>query len=84
MLFIVVLLIGISILKPKKTEEDIIAEQDERNQYIELNCAAKAFQVALYASFMAIIAGMIAFDLAREYTFIWLATGGSYLMEHRG
>ena len=32
-LFIIVLLAGISLLKPKKTEEDMIAEQDERNQY---------------------------------------------------
>ena len=59
-LFIIVLLAGISLLKPKKTEEDMIAEQDERNQYIELKCAEKAFRVALYASFMTIIAGMIA------------------------
>ena len=51
-LFIIVLLAGISLLKPKKTEEDMIAEQDERNQYIELKCAEKAFRVALYASFM--------------------------------
>lgn len=42
-LFIIVLLAGISLLKPKKTEEDMIAEQDERNQYIELKCAEKAF-----------------------------------------
>ena len=66
-LFIIVLLVGISLLKPKKTEEDMIAEQDERNQYIELKCAEKAFRVALYASFMTIIAGMIAFGLTREY-----------------
>ena len=71
-LFIIVLLVGISLLKPKKTEEDMIAEQDERNQYIELKCAEKAFRVALYASFMTIIAGMIAFGLTREYAFIWL------------
>ena len=64
-LFIIVLLAGISLLKPKKTEEDMIAEQDERNQYIELKCAEKAFRVALYASFMTIIAGMIAFGLTR-------------------
>ena len=64
-LFIIVLLAGISLLKPKKTEEDMIAEQDERNQYIEL-----------YASFMTIIAGMIAFGLTREYAFIWLVMGG--------
>ena len=70
-LFIIVLLAGISLLKPKKTEEDMIAEQDERNQYIELKCAEKAFRVALYASFMTIIAGMIAFGLTREYAFIW-------------
>lgn len=57
-LFIIVLLAGISLLKPKKTEEDMIAEQDERNQYIELKCAEKAFRVALYASFMTIIAGI--------------------------
>ena len=65
-LFIIVLLAGISLLKPKKTEEDMIAEQDERNQYIELKCA----------SFMTIIAGMIAFGLTREYAFIWLVMGG--------
>ena len=58
------------------TEEDMIAEQDERNQYIELKCAEKAFRVALYASFMTIIAGMIAFGLTREYAFIWLVMGG--------
>ena len=75
-LFIIVLLVGISLLKPKKTEEDMIAEQDERNQYIELKCAAKAFRVALYASFMTIIAGMTAFGLTREYAFIWLVMGG--------
>ena len=75
-LFIIVLLVGISLLKPKKTEEDMIAEQDERNQYIELKCAEKAFRVALYASFMTIIAGMIAFGLTREYAFIWLVMGG--------
>ena len=69
-LFIIVLLVGISLLKPKKTEED------ERNQYIELKCAEKAFRVALYASFMTIIAGMIAFGLTREYAFIWLVMGG--------
>ena len=63
-------------LRPKKTEEDLIAEQDERNQYIELKCAAKAFRVALHASFMTIIAGMIAFGLTREYAFIWLVMGG--------
>ena len=68
-LFIIVLLAGISLLKPKKTEEDMIAEQDERNQYIELKCAEKAFRVALYASFMTIIAGMIAFGL-------WMLFGG--------
>ena len=67
-LFIIVLLVGISLLKPKKTEE--------RNQYIELKCAEKAFRVALYASFMTIIAGMIAFGLTREYAFIWLVMGG--------
>ena len=66
----------IALLKPKKTEEDMIAEQDERNQYIELKCAEKAFRVALYASFMTIIAGMIAFGLTREYAFIWLVMGG--------
>ena len=71
-LFIIVLLVGISLLKPKKTEEDMIAEQDERNQYIELKCAEKAFRVALYASFMTIIAGM----MTREYAFIWLVMGG--------
>lgn len=54
----------------------MIAEQDERNQYIELKCAEKAFRVALYASFMTIIAGMIAFGLTREYAFIWLVMGG--------
>ena len=53
----------------------MIAEQDERNQYIELKCAEKAFRVALYASFMTIIAGMIAFGLTREYAFIWLVMG---------
>ena len=51
-LFIIVLLAGISLLKPKKTEEDMIAEQDERNQYIELKCAEKAFRVALYAGWL--------------------------------
>ena len=54
----------------------MVAEQDERNQYIELKCAEKAFRVALYASFMTIIAGMIAFGLTREYAFIWLVMGG--------
>lgn len=82
-LFIIVLLAGISLLKPKKTEEDMIAEQDERNQYIELKCAEKAFRVALYASFMTIIAGMIAFGLTREYAFIWLVMGGLCLTEHQ-
>ena len=47
-LFIIVLLAGISLLKPKKTEEDMIAEQDERNQYIELKCAEKAFVRFIY------------------------------------
>lgn len=78
-LFIIVLLAGISLLKPKKTEEDMIAEQDERNQYIELKCAEKAFRVALYASFMTIIAGMIAFGLTREYAFICLVMGNCAL-----
>lgn len=82
-LFIIVLLAGISLLKPKKTEEDMIAEQDERNQYIELKCAEKAFRVALYASFMTIIAGMIAFGLTREYAFIWLVMGELCLTEHQ-
>ncbi|MFR1233611.1 MAG: hypothetical protein ACLSCQ_08935 [Evtepia gabavorous] len=75
-LVILVLLALIFALRPKKTEEDLIAEQDERNQYIELKCAAKAFRVALHASFMTIIAGMIAFGLTREYAFIWLVMGG--------
>ena len=72
-LVILVLLALIFALRPKKTEEDLIAE---RNQYIELKCAAKAFRVALPASFMTIIAGMIAFGLTREYAFIWLVMGG--------
>ena len=38
-LVILVLLALIFALRPKKTEEDLIAEQDERNQYIELKCA---------------------------------------------
>ena len=71
-LVILVLLALIFALRPKKTEEDLI----ERNQYIELKCAAKAFRVALHASFMTIIAGMIAFGLTREYAFIWLVMGG--------
>lgn len=75
-LFFVVLFILIWVLRPKKTEEDLIAEQDERNQYIELKCAAKAFRVALYAAFMTIVAGMIGFGLTREYAFIWLTMGG--------
>ena len=75
-LVILVLLALIFALRPKKTEEDLIAEQDERKQYIELKCAAKAFRVALHASFMTIIAGMIAFGLTREYAFIWLVMGG--------
>ena len=37
-LVILVLLALIFALRPKKTEEDLIAEQDERNQYIELKC----------------------------------------------
>ena len=74
-LVILVLLALIFALRPKKTE-DLSAEQDERNQYIELKCAAKAFRVALHASFMTIIAGMIAFGLTREYAFIWLVMGG--------
>ena len=54
----------------------MIAEQDESNPYIELPCGGKAFRVALHASFMTIIAGMIAFGLTREYAFIWLVMGG--------
>lgn len=61
----------------------MIAEQDERNQHIELKCAEKAFRVALYASFMTIIAGMIAFGLTREYAFIWLVMGELCLTEHQ-
>lgn len=70
-------------LRPKKTEEDLIAEQDERNQYIELKCAAKAFRVALHASFMTIIAGMIAFGLTRGICLYLAGYGGIYLMGHR-
>ena len=75
-IFVAVLLILIFLFKPKKTEDDLIAEQDERNQYIKLKCAAKAFQTAMYVSFMTILAGMIAFGLTREYAFIWLTIGG--------
>lgn len=76
-LVILVLLALIFALRPKKTEEDLIAEQDERNQYIELKCAAKAFRVALHASFMTIIAGMIAFGLTRGIC-LYLAGYGRY------
>ncbi len=54
----------------------MIAEQDERNQYIELKCAEKAFRVALYASFMTIIAGMIAFGLTRGICLYLVGYGG--------
>lgn len=41
-LVVAVLFIALFVLRPKKTEQDVIAEEDERNQYIELKCAAAA------------------------------------------
>jgi hypothetical protein len=75
-LVVAVLFIALFVLRPKKTEQDVIAEEDERNQYIELKCAAAACRAAQYASFVAMISGMIGFGLTREYAFIWLVMGG--------
>lgn len=75
---VVIFLIALAVVlvPTKKTEQELIEEQDERNQYIELKCAAKAFQAALYVSFLTIVGGMIAFGVTGEYAFIWLAMGG--------
>ena len=77
MIGIVVLLavLVIALASRKKSEQEIIAEEDERNQYIALKCAAETLKAVGYACFLAIMGCLIAFGLTREFYFIWILCG---------
>ena len=75
LLFLFILVLG---LTPKSdTEEDLIEEQDERNQYITLKCASKAFEITQYISFLTILACLIGFGLTKEFAFVWILIGAA-------
>lgn len=61
----------------ERSEEDIIEDNDERNRYIEMKCAAEGFKTASRASFLTIACSLIFFGLTREIFFIWLLAGAA-------
>lgn len=74
----IVFLLGVLIiaLTPrKKSQRELIEENDERNQYILLKCMAETLKVVGYACFLTIISNLICFGLTREFFFIWVLIG---------
>lgn len=61
----------------KTTEQELIEEQDERNQYLALKRAAKNFEVAKYMLFLTIVCSMIGFGLTEEFAFIFVLVGAA-------
>lgn len=61
----------------KTTEQELIEEQDERNQYLALKRAAKNFEVAKYTLFLTMVCGLIGFGLTKEYAFIFVLIGAA-------
>lgn len=61
----------------KKSERELIEENDERNQYILLKCMAETLKVVGYASFLTITSSLICFGLMREFFFIWILIGAA-------
>ena len=76
----VVFLLGILVIalsSKKKTQQDMIEEEDERNQYIAMKCAAETGRSVGYACFVSILGCLIAFGLTREFLFIWIMVGAA-------
>ena len=74
-LFFVILVL---VFVPKRTsEQELIEEQDERNQYLTLKRAAKNFEVIKYALFLTMVCCAIGFGLTSEYAFIFALIGAA-------
>ena len=74
-LFFVILVL---VFVPKRTnEQELIEEQDERNQYLALKRAAKNFEVIKYALFLTMVCCVIGFGLTSEYAFIFALIGAA-------
>lgn len=74
----VVFLLGILVIAffpRQKNEEDIIAENDERNQYIALRSAYETAKAISYTCFLSILGSLICFGLTEESAFIWILIG---------
>ena len=61
----------------KTTEQELIEEQDERNQYLALKRAAKNFEVVKYTLFLTMVCSLIGFGLTKEYAFIFVSLGAA-------
>ena len=76
----IVFLIGILVisLSPrKKSEQEIIEDEDERNQYIAMKCAAETLKTVGYGDFLAIMSSLICFGLTNEFFFLWIMIGAA-------
>lgn len=72
-LFLFVLML--SFASKKTTEQELIEEQDERNQSLALKRAAKNFEVVSYTLFLIMVGCLIGFGLTKEYAFIFVLIG---------
>lgn len=70
--------IFVLVFVPKRTsEQELIEEQDERNQYLALKRVAKNFEVVKYTLFLTILCCVIGFGLTSEYAFIFALIGAA-------
>lgn len=71
------LILLVSLSPRQKSEEERIEEEDERNQYIALKCAAETLHVVGYTAFLTIVSSILCFGLTREFFFIWVLVGAA-------
>lgn len=74
-LFFAILLLA---FVPKRTnEQELIEEQDERNQYLALKRSAKNFEVVKYTLFLTMACCVIGFGLTNEFAFVFALIGAA-------
>lgn len=74
-LFFTILLL--TFVPKRASEQELIEEQDERNQYLALKRASKNFEVVKYTLFLTMVCCMIGFGLTNEFAFIFALIGAA-------
>ena len=74
---LMVFVLTVTFVTEKTSEQELIEEQDERNQYLALKRAAKNFEAVKYTLFLTMICCVTGFGLTREYAFIFMLIGAA-------